>query len=435
MKRREFFKLGGAGLAGGLGAELLGAKPARAKARSKVVVVGGGFGGAIAAKYVKRMGSNIDVTLIERNKTYWTCPFSNLVISGVRPMDSIAFTYDELRDGVGINMVHDEVVGVDGERQTVRTKTGNEFEYDRLVMSPGIDFRYDRIQGYDETVAETIPHSWKAGPQTQKLRQQLEGMPDGGTFVLVAPPNPFRCPPGPPERASQVANYFKHNKPNSKVLIVDFKEGFSKQGLYQQAWQEMDYNIEWIKRSDWSTAMDAEGSFDYFEILADDKIVRADFEEIQADVINMIPPQKANRLADAAGLTDDSGWCPVEHKTFESTQVANIHVIGDAAIAGPMPKSGYAANSQAKICAASIVSALEDRPMERPSFVNTCYSDVGDHYGISVAMVYDYQDGQLVTVEGSGGLSPMDPAPGVRRLEAIYARGWYNAITQDMFRA
>ena len=294
------------------------------------------------------------------------------------------------------------------------------------MVSPGVAFRFDAIEGMSEEVAnKTIPHAWKAGAQTLLLRKQLEAMPDGGVCAIVAPPNPFRCPPGPYERAAQIALYFKHHKPKSKVLILDAKDAFSKQGLFRAGW-EQHYGdmIEWVSG--------AEGGI-IEAIDPKTRTLTGSVEEFKADVINLIPHQKAGALAEKAGLTNESGWCPVNQQTFESSLHPNVHVIGDAAIAGAMPKSGYAANSQGKVCAAAIVAALNGQAAPAPSYVNTCYSIIAPDHGISVAGVYELQDGKIVEVPGAGGLSPADADARTRAIEVQFAIGWFRNITADMF--
>jgi sulfide dehydrogenase [flavocytochrome c] flavoprotein subunit len=391
-------------------------------------VVGGGFGGATAAKYIRKLDPNVNVTLIEVNKAFVSCPGSNWVLGGLRDLKSITFTYDTLETKYGVNVVHELVTVIDPQKRTVATNAGVTYNYDRLILSPGIDFRWDTIEGYDAAVAESIPHAWKAGPQTALLRQQLEEMPDGGTFLIAAPPNPFRCPPGPYERASLVAHYFKNHKPRSKVIILDAKQKFSKQGPFTQGWTELygfgteNSLIEWVAGPDGKVTA-VQGS---------DTLIAGDLEdEFKGDVLNVIPAQKAGAIAEAAGLTDDSGWCPVEFKSWESTVHKNIHVIGDAAIGAPLPKSGYLANSEAKVAAAAIVNLLNDKEPEVPSLVNTCYSLVGPEHGVSVAMVYNLtDDGKVGKVAGSGGVTPED---GNRSLEALYAKSWLANVTDDLF--
>ena len=293
------------------------------------------------------------------------------------------------------------------------------------MVSPGVDFRYDKIEGYSAEVAEQIPHAWKAGPQTLTLRKQLLAMKDGGVCYIVAPPNPFRCPPGPYERAAQIASYFKHHKPKSKVVILDAKDNFSKQGLFMQGYKKFyDGMVEWVSGA-------AGGIIEGVDPASNTLIGQVD--EYKGDVLNIIPPQKAGKIAQIAELVDASGWCPVDQKTFESSIHKDIYVIGDSCIAGKMPKSGYAANSQGKVCAAAIVATLNGEEPGEPSYVNTCYSLITKDWGISVAAVYQLVDGQIVGVEGAGGLSPLDAKPEVRAVEAQYARSWFKNITADMF--
>ena len=400
-------------------------------ASKKVVVVGGGMGGATAAKYIRMMDSSVEVTLIEANKEYYTCFMSNEVIGGHRSIDSIRFGYTGLA-GHGVNVVHDMVTGIDAGKRVVKTKGGKSFNYDRCIVAPGIDFKWDMIEGYDAKLAESIPHAWKAGSQTMTLRKQLESMKDGGTVCICPPPNPFRCPPGPYERASQIASYLKAHKPKSKIVILDPKPKFSKFGLFKDGWTRHygfgsdNAMIEWHgtpKGSDDNVLASVD---------AKSRTATTSFSEVKADVLNVIPAQKAGKIAFAAGLTDDKGWCPVEGKTFESTIHKNIHVIGDAAIASPLPKSGYAASSEAKVCAAAVVALLNGGQAPQPSYVNTCYSVIHPGDGISVAMVYAYKDGKIIKVEGSGGLTGAYDAEQRAREEA-YAHSWFKNITADTF--
>jgi sulfide dehydrogenase [flavocytochrome c] flavoprotein subunit len=423
INRRDFCRTAGAAsLLGALGGWPLSALSGRDKAR--VVVVGGGYGGAVAAKYIKLMDPAVDVRLIERDKRFVSCPLSNEVLSGERDIDTITFDYRGL-SGRGVRVVRDEAMSVDAEKKTVKGRSGDIYKYDKLVISPGVDFRWDAIQGYDAGVAERIPHAWKAGPQTLLLRKQLKAMKDGGVVYIVAPPNPFRCPPGPYERAAQIAHYFKRHKPKSKIVILDAKDKFSKQKLFTTGWEKFYGNmIEWVSGADGGVV----------EAVDPDKMeLVATVENFKGDVINLIPPQKASALAFAAGLTDKSGWCPVNQQTFESTIHKDIHVIGDACVAGAMPKSGYAANSQGKVCAAAIVAAFNGLDAPEPSYVNTCYSIIAPDYGISVAAVYGLESGTIKKVEGSGGLSPSDTSARFRAKEAQNARSWIRNIMADTF--
>jgi len=405
----------------------LGSVGRRALARSKgrVIVVGGGYGGTIAAKYLKMADADKDVLLIEKDSPFVSCPMSNEVLSGERDMKSLSFDYRALSQRRGIHIAQDEVVRIDPEKRFVKGSSGKVYRYDKLVVAPGVDFRYEKIEGYSPAVAERIPHAWKAGPQTTLLRSQLEGMRDGGVCCIVAPPNPFRCPPGPYERAAQIAMYFKHHKPKSKVLILDAKDSFSKQGLFMQAYKKFYGDmVEWVSGA----------SGGIIEAVRPDAMTLVgQVDEFKGDVINIIPPQKAGRIAHLAGLTDKSGWCPVDQATFESTIHKDVYVIGDSCIAGAMPKSGYAANSQGKVAAAAIAAAMSGRAAPATSYVNTCYSIAGPDWGFSVAGVYELKDGKIQSVPGAGGLSPIDASAHTRAVEAEYARSWFRNITEDMF--
>jgi sulfide dehydrogenase [flavocytochrome c] flavoprotein subunit len=406
-----------------LGALSVSRRAAKA-AGGKVVVVGGGFGGATAAKYIKRFDPDIGVTLVEPSARFITCPFSNAVIGGLNTIDYITHGYDALR-ALGVEVVHEAAAQVDGAAKQVRLAGGGEIAFDRCIVSPGIDFSWEEIEGLSADTVEQIPHAWKAGTQTLLLRQQLEAMPDGGVFVISPPRNPFRCPPGPGERISLVANYFKKAKPKSKIIALDPKEKFSKQGLFKEGWAQLygemiEYrNVEEdgvVRRVDPATGM-----------------LYTDFGEVKGDVINFIPAQKAGKIAHDSGLADNTGWCPVQQQTFESTLQPGVHVIGDASIAAPMPKSGFSASTQAKVCADAVVKLLKGEAPGTPKFVNTCYSLVNESYGISVAMVYGYEDGKIVKIEGSGGLSPTGADERFRRQEADFARGWYESISRDIW--
>ena len=402
-----------------------------ASGHHKVVVVGGGIAGSTTAKYLKKLDPKLDITLIEANKDYHTCFMSNEVISGDRNLDSIKFGYDGLKKH-GINVVFDHVEGIDAAKKQVKTKSGKSFAYDRCIVAPGVQLNYDAIEGYSQEVAKTIPHAWKAGEQTAILRKQLEAMKDGGTVVLVAPPNPFRCPPGPYERASLIAKYLKENKPKSKIVILDPKEAFSKKGLFEDAWKRhygygsANALIEWHGK-DAVVKVDAKSK----------TVTTASGKQVKADVLNIIPPQKAGKIAEVAGLTNDAGWCPINQKTFESTIHKDVYVVGDSSIAGAMPKSGYSANSQAKVCAVAVYASLSGKQMIEPSWVNTCYSIVAHDEAISVAAVYKLDaENKIVGVQGAGGLTPGGDGfnAEMRKREVQYAYSWFNNITTDTFK-
>lgn len=421
ISRREF----AAGAAGA--AALTGFAPAilaQGRAPKRVVVVGGGFGGATAAKYIRALDKTIQVTLVEPSQTFYTCPFSNLVLGGLRTMPSIAHNYTAMRTKHGVNVLHSTATKVDPAKKIVTLANGQTLPYDKLVLSPGVDMKWGAIAGYDEKAAELMPHAWKAGPQTALLRRQLEAMKDGGTVILSAPADPFRCPPGPYERVSMIAHYLKTKKPKSKILLLDAKDQFSKQGLFMGGWKALyDGMIEWVPLS------------------KDGKVVKVDPKTRQlecelgakhkGDVVNIIPPQKAGAIAMAADVAQGD-WCPINPATFESTKQKDIHVIGDASIAAPMPKSGFSASSQGKVVAAAIVAIFQGKEPSAPSFANTCYSTVGPDYGISVANVYVVKDGKMTAAPG-GGVSPAQADAAFRKAEARYAESWYKANTAEVW--
>ena len=422
INRRNFAKIiGSAGLASTLGMPSL-----VFGASKKVVVVGGGFGGATAAKYLRKLDSSIDVTLVEPNPTYYTCPFSNTVLGGIKDMSEIAHGYGAMKNKHGVRVIHAKAKNVNSNSKTVTLDNGRKLDFDRAIVSPGVDLRFDSMEGYSQTATDKMPHSWKAGPQTALLRRQLENMRNGGTVLICPPGNPFRCPPGPYERTSLIAHYLKTHKPKSKIIILDAKEKFSKQSLFMSGW-DLHYGdlIEW-------RAGTAGGKISRVD--PQNMQVENEFGMEKGDVINFIPAQHAGKVARDSGLTNKKGWCPVNQVTFESTLQPGIHVIGDASIAGKMPKSGFSANSQGKVAAAAIVSELAGQEPIEPSYANTCYSLITPEHGISVAKVYKISDKKtIVGVKGSGGVSPKNEDPIVRRQEAIYTQGWYDAIVQDMF--
>ena len=422
VNRRQFLKwVGATTLLGSIGYPML----SFAKTNAHIVILGGGFGGVTCAKYLRRFDSSLKITLIEQNSQFVTCPFSNAVIGNLHNIDFITHKYDKLNTRHNINIINDTATEIDTVTKKIDLRKGNSIRYDRLVVSPGIDFRWNAIEGYDAAASRILPHAWKGGPQTVLLKKQLQAMPDGGTVIIAPPANPFRCPPGPYERASLIAYYLKQHKPKSKILILDSKNKFSKQTLFQDAWDSFYPDmIEWVPASDGGivTSVDVKN-----------KIVIADGEKHKADVINIIPPQKAGNIAHRAGLTNEQGWCPVDQKTFRSKQHKDIYVIGDASIAGKMPKSGYAASSQGKVCAAEMVAELQGKTVGISSWVNTCYSLITPDYGISVAAVYRLTDKGIVSVKGAGGVGPREVPAATRRKEAMYAEGWYRSITSDMF--
>ncbi len=396
------------------------AAPVLAQAPGRVVVIGGGFGGATCARSLHAFG--LQVTLVEANPTYIACPFSNAVIAGLRRMQAQIFDYDAIR-ALGIPVVHQAATAVEPRR--VLLADGTALPFDRLVLSPGISLRYDALPGYSEAASTALPHAWQAGAQTLLLRDQLSAMEDGGTVIMTVPANPYRCPPGPYERASLIAHYLKTRKPRSKLLVLDAKDAFSKQRLFEQAWAALYPGLlEYVPLSAGGrvTAVDAGA-----------RQVSTDFGDHAGAVVNVIPPQQAGTIAHLAGTADRSGWCPIDPGSFESRLVPGIHVIGDAAIAGAMPKSAFAANAQGRVCAAAIAALLAGRSVQTPRLLNTCYSLVAPGYGISIAGVYRPTDGILTDIPGAGGPSPLDAPASVRAAEAAYAEDWFETVTADVF--
>ena len=415
--RRQFLKAASA-------AALLPMPAIAQNAGPKVVVIGGGFAGGSAARFIKKADPNITVTLVEASPTFTACPFSNGVIAGLRPLRAQQFNYGKL-GAAGVTLAFQVATDVDAKSKSVTLRGGTKLPYDRLVMAPGIDLRWDALPGYTERTADLMPHAWKAGEQTLLLKSQLESMEDGGTVMIVAPDNPFRCPPGPYERASLIAYYLKTKKPKSKVIILDAKEAFSKQRLFQNAWKELyPDHLEWVPLSKGGKVTGVDAAT---------KTLKTEFGDHKAAVANVIPPQRAAAIAQNAGVADRSGWCPVDAVTFQSKLVEDIHVIGDAALMGAMPKSAFSANAQAKICAAAVTALLAGRTPAEPRLINTCYSLVAPDYGITVAGVYKPTDGVLADIQGAGGVSPADAPRASRELEAQFAEGWFKTITSEVF--
>lgn len=419
MERRNFLKFLGAGAGvATLGLAGCATPPAIQSGTRKVVVVGGGYGGTIAAKYIRMMDPTIEVTLIERNDHYISCPFSNLYLGGILPdLSSLTIKYDTLAKNHGINVVQAEVTGIDPDGYTVTTSKGV-FKYDSLVVSPGIEFRTEEIKGYNP---ESMPHAWKAGPQTVLLRQKLEAMQAGGTVVLSIPLAPFRCPPGPYERVSMIAMYLKNNKPGSKIVVLDANPDIvSKKGLFLKGWKKHYEGIIDYRPAKKVTEVDNTNM----------SVLIEGIEEVKGDVINLIPPQKAGHIAHVAGLVGpDKKWCPVNPMTFESTLHKDVHVIGDSSIAGAMPKSGYSANSEAKVCATNIVAKMKGRTLVEMSGVNTCYSFLSATEAVSVTGVYQVnkEKNAIEAVAGSVGVSP-----DLSEMEALYAQSWIKNILTEM---
>ncbi|MDP2811943.1 MAG: NAD(P)/FAD-dependent oxidoreductase [Rhodocyclaceae bacterium] len=418
LERRSFLKLLGAG-AGVATAGLTGcaSQPAGGGGR-KVVVVGGGYGGTIAAKYLRMMDPSIEVTLIERNDHYVSCPFSNLYLGGMmKDMAPLTIKYDKLATNHGIKVVQAEVTGIDAANHTVTTSKGV-FPYTRLVLSPGIEFRTDEIKGYDDSV---MPHAWKAGPQTALLRKQLEALKPGENVIISIPLVPYRCPPGPYERTSMIAMFLKEHKPGSKVIVLDANPDIvSKKGLFLKGWKKHYDGIVDYRPAKKVTEVDTKKM----------TVLVEGIEEIKGGVINVIPPQKAGHIAHVAGVVGpDKKWCPVNPTTFESTLHKDIHVIGDSSIAGVMPKSGYSANSEAKVCATNIVNLMNGKELTDMSAINTCYSYLSRKEAVSVTGVYrvNKEKNVIEIAPGSFGVSP-----DLSETEAVYAESWLRNILIEM---
>jgi NADPH-dependent 2,4-dienoyl-CoA reductase/sulfur reductase-like enzyme len=392
--------------------------------KPKVVVVGGGAGGATAARYLaKDSKGEIDVTLIEPTRTYYTCFFSNLYLGGFRTLDSIAHSYGKLASEYGINVVHDWAVGVDRDKKTVALAGGGAVPYDRLVLSPGIDFVDGAVPGWDIAAQNKMPHAYKAGSQTELLKAQVESMREGGVFVMVAPPNPYRCPPGPYERVSMVAHVLKAKNPKAKILIFDPKDKFSKQGLFQEGWE-----ARYPGMVDW---LDASFTGPLKEVRPDSMEVVVGGEVTKADVVNVIPAQKAGRIAELAGVTDEKGWAPVVPATMQSRMDENIHVLGDATNQGDMPKSGFSANSQAKVAANAIRGALTGSKVFPAKFSNTCWSLIDTDNGVKVGAAYEATPEKIAKT--SGFISQTGEDAALRKQTYEESLGWYSGITADMF--
>ena len=420
LTRRQFFSL-----AGSLPFVRPLAGRARANTQARVVVVGGGFGGATCAKYLRLADPSLKVTMVTPQPQFITCPFSNAALVGLRSLASLTYTYQQLREGYGVQIVHAQAQELDPTTRRLTLSDGTTLTYDKLVLSPGVELRWDAIEGYDAEASTVFPHAWQAGSQTRLLRRQLEAMQDGGLVVMSAPETPYRCPPGPYERASLIAHYLRTHKQKSKVLLLDAKDSFTKDGLFLAAWEQLYPGLlEWVPGAQGGrvTQVDTRTG-----------IVHTEFDEYKPAVANIIAPQRAAAIARAGGLDAGTGWCPVYGGTFESRVHPNIHIIGDAAIASPMPKSAFSANTQAKACAAAIVALLRGAPVAPPALMNTCYSLVAPDYGISISAVYAVENDTIQVVPGSSGTSPLDAPETTRAREAAYARSWYANITADTF--
>ncbi len=395
----------------------------RAQSTARVVVIGGGFGGAACARALKRLDPKLRVTLVEPNRKYTACPFSNEVIAGLRDIEVQQFGYDRIASE-GVNLIAQAAAKIDPQARIVVLADGTSIGYDRLVLAPGIDFRFDALEGYNEAASAKMPHAWKAGEQTMLLRKQLEAMDDGGVVAIAVPANPARCPPAAYERASLIAHYLKAKKPRSKVLILDAKDTIPQERLFENAWKEL-YGgmIERIPLSQGGRVTSVDP--------ASNTIV-TEFGNYTPQVANVIPPQKAGRIVEIAGVADRTGWCPIDPTTFASKLMPNTHVIGDACLGGGIPKSASAASAQGKACAAVIANLIAGKAPETPKLTGICYNIVAPGYAFSLAGIYQPKDDIFAEAEG-GGSSAVDAPREVRAREAEDAQKWFQTITVDAF--
>ncbi len=394
---------------------------AQGSGKPRVVVIGGGAGGATAARYLaKDSKGEIDVTLVEPTRTYFTCFFSNLYLGGFKEIDDLGHSYGGLAAS-GVNVVHDWAVGVDRDNKTVSLAGGASLKYDKLVLSPGIDFVDMSVPGWDVSAQNAMPHAYKAGSQTELLKAQLMAMPEGGVFAMVAPPNPYRCPPGPYERISMVAHYLKNNNPTAKIIVADPKPKFSKMALFQEGWNK--HYAGMVDR------IGPDFGGDIVEVDANAMTVSIDGEVTNVDVCNVIPAMKAGRIAEIAGVTEGN-WAPVNAADMSSKADADVYVLGDASQQGDMPKSGFSANSQAKVCAMAIRGALTGSNVFPAKFSNTCWSLIATNDGVKVGATYEATDEKIAKVDGF--ISETGESSDVREATYIESEGWYAGIVADM---
>ncbi len=417
LNRRMFIGTGAAAAAS------LGAPPVIGQGRPRVVVVGGGSGGATAARYIARDSEGaIHVTLVEPSRTYYTCYFSNLYIGGFQNYDDLGHGYGGLATNYGVNVMHDWAIGVDRDARTVTLAGGSSLPYDKLILSPGIDFVEDSVPGWSIADQDAMPHAYKGGTQAQVLKAQIMAMPEGGTFAMIAPPNPYRCPPGPYERISMVAHALSQTNPTAKILLVDPKPGFSKQALFEEGWLKHysgmierigpDFGAESVSVDPAAMTVDIDGMVE------------------EVDVCNVIPAQKAGRIAELAGVTEGN-WAPVNPADMSSRADADIYVLGDASQQGDMPKSGYSANSQAKVCANAVRGALTDSRVFPPRYSNTCWSLIATNDGVKVGATYEPTEEKIAEVDGF--ISQTGEDADLRKATYEESLGWYAGITSDMF--
>jgi NADPH-dependent 2,4-dienoyl-CoA reductase/sulfur reductase-like enzyme len=410
---------------GAAAASVLGAPALLADGHGKprVIVIGGGAGGATAARYIAKDSKGaVDVTLIEPSRTYFTCFFSNLYLGGFKEIDDLGHNYGTLAAQYGINVIHDWAVDVDRDGKTVSLAGGATLPYDKLILSPGIDFVDGAVEGWSVASQNAMPHAYKGGSQTELLKAQIAAMPEGGTFAMVAPPNPYRCPPGPYERVSMVAHALKATNPTAKIIVADPKPKFSKQGLFQEGWaNHYEGMVDWIG---------ADFGGGNVSVDPNAMTVTIDGEETKVDACNVIPAMKAGRIAELAGVTDGN-WAPVNAADMSSKSDADVYVLGDASSQGDMPKSGFSANSQAKVCANAVRGALTGSKIFPAKFSNTCWSLIDTNDGVKVGATYEATDEKIAKVDGF--ISATGESADVRKATYEESEGWYAGITADMF--
>ncbi len=423
LKRRRFNRAVGAGGLAAMAGTIAAPWPIRAQTAGRVVVVGGGPGGATVARFLKQDAPEIAVTLVEANPRHTTCFYSNLYLGGLVAFDDITHGYDQLA-ALGVEVVQGRATAVDAAARSVTLEDGSALAYDKLVLSPGIAMRWAAIEGYDEAAAEIMPHAYQAGPQTRLLKQQVLGMREGGTFLMVAPPNPYRCPPGPYERVSLIAHQFTQHNPTAKILILDAKPSFSKQALFEEAWaKHYSGMIEWVP-----------GDFGGKVVAVDAAamtVTTEDGDVVVADVVNCIPPQRAGLIAEAAGATDESGWCPVEAAGMASTLLPDVVVLGDASIAGDMPKSAFSANSQAKVAAMVLRHQLTGSRLFPIRYRNTCWSSTAPEDTVKIGANYEPRDGKITAFDSF--VSQPGETAELRQEQRAEADAWYDSIIAETF--
>ena len=395
-----------------------------AQGAAKVVVVGGGFAGAACARALVKLDPQVQVTLVTGGKTFSACPFSSSVIAGLREPAQQEFGYERVA-AVGVRVVTETATGADPSARSVTLAGGDKLPFDRLVIAPGVAMNFEAIAGYSEAAAERMPHAWSGGPQTELLRRQLEAMADGGLVVISAPATPYRCPPAPYERASLIAHYLKARKPRSKVIVLDAKDSYSKQHLFEEAWAQLYPGlIEWVPLSKGGSVSAVDPAT---------LTVKSDFEDYKAAVANIVPPQRAAPIAAAAGVADRTGWCPIEPMGFESTLQPGIHVLGDAALMGAMPKAAHAAAVQGKVCAVAVVARLRERAPSEVQLDNVCYSLAGPDWGFVESNSYRPDKGLLTALPDAVKTSPLNATPAVRNKEANEDEAWFRSLTGELF--